>query len=616
MVCVLPALGSISLKVQAPYGYPIGVGDKFYIVYTLTNPKGEPQKPPSIPGGRVNYFTLSSQQSSYTSINGHATQSVTYVYTATCLAEKPGSYTFGPVTAGGETSNKVTYNIVSATDARHQRSQSQGNSAQSQQSSGSTLDPYATARGNQEGPKFIGKGNDKLFLRASLNKTIAYEQEALVYTVKLYSTYSTIKFIGSTEAPKFDGFVIEESDDVSKSLTYERYNGREYATAVIARYIIFPQETGELKIKGNTYTISTDELEYYQDPYYSTMAVRRPIQLNVSPNDLSVSVKPLPTPQPADFSGGVGNFSISSSLPSAALKANQAGSIVYTVTGTGNLQYIHLPDLAEIYPKQIDVAAPEVKVEAKTGALNVSGSVSYDCPFLPLEPGDYTLPDLTLTYFNPSTGKYEKSVATGYRVTVGQGEESAKSQNRGLKSLDTELMPLGKMTFSTVPYIARPLYWLLGYLLPLAVLGAVAWFNRKIIARKADEMGTRSRRAGRTAAKRLRRAARALKANSPDAFYTEMLKALWGYVADKLRIPTSELNRENVAAKLEVAGVSEQLAQEFLTCVDDCEFARYTPSASGLQAMHTLYGRTSENIEALESSFRKIKKTAPSLGHP
>ena len=210
-------------------------------------------------------------------------------------------------------------------------------------------------------PKFIGKGDGNLFLKASVSKSSAYEQEALVYTVKLYTTYDAIKFIGASAAPKFDGFVVEESKAISSQLNYETYNGKTYATAVIARYIIFPQMTGSLKVTGNTYTVAVDQREYYHDPFFGSMSYSTPLQLNVTPNDLSVDVRPLPVPKPADFSGGVGKFSISSSLKSSEFKTNQAAAIVYTVTGSGNLKYVQLPDLQSIYPSEIEIYIPSTK---------------------------------------------------------------------------------------------------------------------------------------------------------------------------------------------------------------------------------------------------------------
>ena len=131
-----------------------------------------------------------------------------------------------------------------------------------------------------------------------------------------------------------------------------------YATAVIARYIIFPQMEGQLKVLGNTYTVSVDE-RVLSRPVLGSMSVAKPLQLNVKPNDLTVNVKSLPKPVPANFSGGVGQFKITSTLPAQNLMSNQAASIVYAVTGTGNLKYVKLPDLNALYPAELGGLQPE-----------------------------------------------------------------------------------------------------------------------------------------------------------------------------------------------------------------------------------------------------------------
>ncbi|MDE6632486.1 MAG: BatD family protein [Muribaculaceae bacterium] len=591
------ASGKFQLSVSTQTGGDdIEVGEQFYVYMKLDNLDGEPSAP-DVPGAVVKYFTLSSQSSSMSSINGKVTRSSSRTYVATCSASKEGSYSLGPFSLDGVSSNKASYKIVkSGTGSLSKLQQRQRQQQQQQQAAASQMPDD-----ENEGPKFIGKGNEKLFLKASVSKSTAYEQEALVYTVKLYSSYAPIKFIGATEAPKFDGFVVEESDETSKSLHYETYNGQEYATAIIARYIIFPQMTGKLTIKGNTYTVSTDEQEYYDDPYFRMLTVRRPIQLNVTPNDLVIDVKALPSPQPADFSGGVGQFSISSSLPSASLKTNQPASIIYEVKGSGNLKYVKLPDLNNLYPKQLEVFSPTTEVNAAAKGVTVSGNVKFDYSFTPLELGQYQIPEVALVYFDPSTGKYEKSVAKGYLVEVDKGALSEKSQTKNRLKFVDSLMPVGKLNVKDqVAYVYTFGYWLC-FIIPAIALFVIIFVYRRHLKSAADIVGTRMRKAGKVAAKRLKKAAACMKSGDRERFYDEMLVALWGYVSAKLNIPTSELNRENVAQRLSEAGASEESINDLLKVLDDCEFAKYAPG-SGEDELKHVYERGTDVINALEDS--------------
>lgn len=594
------AAPGVRLRLDAGYGRnTVSVGQNFYIQIEVVDMNDTPAKPDNIPGSKLLYFGRTGSSSSFTSVNGRTTQSSSYTYTITARAEKEGKYTFGPINVNGHQSNSVSY--VIGKPAPDQSAAQQGQQGHQSRQRDPNADPNT--------PQFIGKGDGNLFLRANVSKTTAYEQEALVYTVKLYSSYSAVKFIGATAAPKFEGFVIEESKDISNQLVYETYQGKQYATAIIARYIIFPQMKGELKVLGNTYTVSVDEAEYYHDAFFGRMAVSRPLQLNVTPNDLKIHVNPLPLPQPADFCGGVGQFKLSSTMPKGNLLTNAASSVKYTVSGTGNLKYVNLPDLNTLYPPEIEVYTPEADVKVNVGSTNVSGSVVYDYSLMPLETGQFTIPTVTISYFNPQTGKYERTSAPGTTVTIGEGKGSAKSQTRLGVAFNPHLMPVvAPLSHKHIPYIYGFPYWLL-YIVPVILLALILFFYRKHLSELSDIAALKSKKAGAVARKRLRKAAAAMKANKPDLFYEEALKAVWGYLGDKLKMPTSELSRDNVTGVLEKAAVDADVIGTVVDIIDECEFARYSP-INKEAGMKPLYDRIAEIIGKIDSGLRRKPSTS------
>ena len=575
----------------------VEVGDMFYIYMEVQDIDARPEVPKSVPGAKVMYFERTGQSSSFSSVNGRTTQSFSYTYTITLRATKEGSFSYGPVTVGGVRSNKVSYHIGA-----------QG--AQGSHAPSGAVPGNSRAGADSDKPKFIGKGDGNLFLRASVSKSSAYEQEALVYTVKLYTTYDAIKFIGASAAPKFDGFVVEESKAISSQLNYETYNGKTYATAVIARYIIFPQMTGSLKVSGNTYTVAVDQREYYHDPFFGSMSYSTPLQLNVTPNDLSVNVKPLPVPKPADFSGGVGKFSITSSLKSSEFKTNQAAAIVYTVSGSGNLKYVQLPDLQSVYPPQIEIYTPTTKQNISAGSSNVSGNVTFDYTFMPLEEGNVIIPEVKLVYFNPETQKYETSVARGYTVNVGKGKSSARSQSRKTVRFNPELLRVNpdKLSVRHVPVIRSFPYWLC-FILPVVILAVALIVYKRYVSMHADIAALNSRRADKLARRRLKRAHDALRKGDVENFYTELLKALWGYLGDKLKMPTSELMRDNIRQVLAEKGIPESVVEDLISLIDEAEFAKYS-SAGGKEGMDAAYSHAIDTINSLEESFKTSKTSS------
>lgn len=600
-VLAMSANAGVRISVSTPYGQGrIGVGDLFYITYVITNSNDAPPNV-SAPGAKLVYMQQQGVSQKMSSFNGQITENVREAtYVATMKAVTEGSYTFGPVQAGGGKSNVVKYTIGKGGSATNSSPDPVDNSANASSQSA-----------NSGAPKFIGKGDSNLFLRASVSSTSAYEQEAIVYTVKLYSSYSMVKFVGATAAPKFDGFVVEESGERANQLTFETYNGKSYATAVIARYVIFPQMTGALKVTGNTYTISVDQRQYYNDPYFGNLSYSTPLQLNVTPNDLVVNVKALPEPKPTDFSGGVGKFSISSKLKSSDFKTNQAASIVYTVQGTGNIKYIQLPDMSVIYPSELEVYTPSSNQNVRVEGSNVSGSVTFDYSFMPLEEGEFTIPDVKLVYFNPATGAYETSVARGYTIHVGKGKPVAGASG-AVRRFDSKLQPVKDSALSRnkIPLVSRFVYWLF-FIIPVVALLLAIVARRRYLNERADMISFYSKKANKIARKRLKKAAVEMHRGNRDKFLDELLHAMWGYIGFKLKMPTSELMRDNIRAVLAEKGIPSDDIVAFIRTIDDAEFAKYS-SADGSDDMMKAYEDAASTINRLEDAFKKISASSKS----
>lgn len=582
--------GSVKISVSPARGKRvIDVGEMFYINIQVEDIDAAPEKPSEVPGARLMYFERTGQSSSFTSVNGKTTQSFSYTYTATMRALKEGNYSFGPISVGGVKSNKLSYSIGSASGVSQNQS-----SATSQTSS-------------SDKPKYIGKGDGNLFLKASVANASPFEQQAVVYTVKLYTTYDAIKFIGASAAPKFDGFVVEESKDISSSLSYETYQGKTYATAIIARYIIYPQMTGKLKITGNTYTMSVDQREYFHDPFFGNMSYATPLQLNVTPNDLTVDVKPLPEPRPIDFSGGVGSFKITSELKSQNLKTNEPASVVYRISGTGNIKYVQMPDLAVIYPAEIEVSSPSTTQNVKVSGSNTSGYISYDYSVMPLEEGTFRIPSVKLVYFNPETRKYESSEAAGFTVQVGRGSGSAKSQTaKRVKFVpDMQNVRVSALSKTHIIFVNQWWYWMI-FILPITVIVVFYAVIRRYNSLHADMVAFKSQRANKIARRRLKRAELEMNKNHSEQFYTELLKALWGYISDKMKMPTSELMRDNIRQTMISKGIPEQETDNFIEIIDEAEFAKYS-SAKAASSMQEIYDRAVALINSIENLLKKNK---------
>lgn len=571
---------NVRLSIDAPDG-KIEVGSTFHISIHAVNTPGEMEVDNYPPGVKVVYKSLSQQ-----TINGETDTQLIW----TCKGVTPGKYSFGPVSVGGKKSNKISYQVVPASGGSKPPSPSNNNNTNA-----SVYDPNS-------GPLFVGKGNEEMFLKAYVNKTTAYEQEAIEYTVKLYTTYGDINFMGAVAAPKFEGFVVEESSDRSTSFVFEDYNGKSYKTAVIAKYIIFPQKAGRLKVIGNTYTVSTDARQYYHDPYYQTITVKRPVQLNVTPNDVIIDVKELPTPVPDNFMGGVGKFRLSSSMPTTHLTTNSAAQYIISIQGEGNIKYLKLPELAPYFPNSFELYTPEISVDAAVEEGTVKGTAKFDYSVVAKETGEFRIPSISFTYFDPDTEEYKTLKTDEKTVEVASGQVSSKSQQS--LTFNNELLPIGKIKKHTDDlYVDSILYWL-WYIVPFLLFVVSLGIYRKYINERSNMVIYRSKNANKMAMKRLAKAYDCIKNNQEEAFYDEMLSALWGYIADKLKIPTSQLNRSNVEEEFSKHNVKESTFLPIIKLIDECEYAKYTPVSRGAN-MRQIYSDAVESLSKVESEYEE-----------
>ena len=94
-----------------------------------------------------------------------------------------------------------------------------------------------------------------------------------------------------------------------------------------------------------------------------------------------------------------------------------------------------------------------------------------------------------------------------------------------------------------------------------------------------------------------------MRRNDSDKFYDELLIALWGYLGDKLKMPTSELMRDNVRQVLVSRGVKEDVIDTFIKIIDDAEFAKYS-SAGGSADLNRSYREAADIINRLENEFK------------
>ena len=565
-------------------------GQQFQLEYTLYNASGKNLKLPDFTGCKVLYQGTSSG-TSVSVVNGKVDRQTTETHVITLRADKEGSYTFAPATisADGRTFSTNTWKLTVLPPDKAGAS-SGGSSSQS---------------GRQ------GSDDTALFIRTVLSKTKVYEQEAILATIKLYTRASGVQ-AESYSFPSFEGFVVQDIDlPQNTSFELENYNGVNYKMAVLKQCLLFPQRTGKITINPGKYEFQVETYQLVNGPF-GPMRVPQGVSRSVSSNATSVEVMPLPGGKPVSFMGGVGNFSLSSSISSTHVKANEAITLKLVIKGSGNLKYLKNPELK--LPNDFDTYDPKVDVSVKASAGGVSGTRTVEYTTIPRFAGTFKIPAVEFSYFDIKSKQYKTLRTEEYEITVDKGAPGSGgktvsnfSNKEDLKLLNQDIhyIKLNKMNLVQSPtmYIDGWADWL-WYIIPALAFIAFVIINRKQAKANANVALMKNRKANKVASKRLKVAGKYLKNHDKEHFYDEVLKAVWGYLSDKLGLPNSELTKDNVAAELEKYGAGAELIAEFNEILSRCEFAQYAPSQSD-EAMDELYTQTVEAIGKMENTVKK-----------
>ena len=575
------------------------VGDQFRLSYTVTTQKVKDFRAPSIKGFDVLMGPSRSEQSSTQIVNGSVSSTSSITFTYILMANTAGEFTVpgASIVADGNQmiSNSVKIKVLPQ-DQNH-------NSSRRNNDNSSSIQPSSNA----------SVSNQDLFITATASKTNVYEQEAFVLTYKIYTRESNLQ-LNNAKLPDFKGFHSQEIEMTTNARwTPEHYKGRNYYTTVYRQFVLFPQQSGKLFIEPAQFQMTVNKPVQSADPFdaffnggNNVIEIKKPI---TTPK-IAINVNPLPAGKPTNFLGGVGEFNISSSINSKELKTNDAITIKLVISGTGNLKLISNPEIK--FPDDFEVYDPKVDNQVRLTKEGLTGNKVIEYLAIPRHAGTYKIPGVSFSYFDIRSKSYKTLNTEDYVINVEKGAGNADqvianfTNKEDLKVLgeDIRYIKQNEVTFQPKGsfFYGSMSYWLF-YIIPALAFILFFIIYRKQAAENANVEKMRTKKANKVAIKPMKLAGKLLSENKKDAFYDEVLKALWGYISDKLNIPVSRLSKDNIEEKLRNHGVSEELIKEFLNALNDCEFARFAPGDEN-QAMDKVYSSSIEVISKMENSIK------------
>ena len=592
------ASSPVSFEASAPL--LVAAGENFRIEFTVNaEPERNSFEAPTFEGFQLIAGPVTSRGSNMYIVNGTMERSEYHTYTYVLQGTAKGKYTIGSAAIAVEgksyRTQPVTIEVVDEGDSQQQSHQG-----------------GAAASGAHSSDKAIG-AND-LLMRMTVNKTDVFKGEPVVASLKLYKRVSLLGSDGA-KFPSFNGFWTQELDSENNMWQRETYDGRIYETLVVREYLLYPQQTGKLRIDPAEMTVVAQIVVPGSsrgfDPFFDqpdVMEVRR----KLTTASVEINVKELPAGAPASFSGAVGRFTMEATPPASNFTANSAATYAVKISGTGNLPFVQAPTLS--LPSSFELYDVKTTESLKNSLQGISGYRQFEYPFIARAEGEYDIPAVEFTYFDPSQLKYvtlsSRELAltidpdtsgglSGAPVIGGVSKEEVKLLGQDIRFI--KLDSAGLRPVRSV-FVGSAGYWTI-LVLMLALFVGVSLYLRKRIKEMQNVTLIRGKRANRVALQRFRAAAKFMEMNSQHGFYEEMLRALWGYMSDKLNIPVANLTKENVREELRKRNISAETIQQFIDIIISCDEAQYSPMASA--QMNEVYAEGVNIISKLESTLKK-----------
>ncbi len=471
----------------------------------------------------------------------------------------------------------------------------------------------AQTQNQQEQSSASAKGtNENIFARSTVNRSKVYQGEQITVIHKVYTRLS-LRGFQEVKFPPYNGFWVQDTPPKQIDLNPENVDGVIYSVADLRKSYLFPQRSGTLEIepvevscvvrqRSNKAPQSVFEQIFgggYEDAVYDLKS--KPVK---------VEVMPLPEEnKPANFSGAVGNYSFKADIDKEQVKANEAVNITIRISGEGNLKLIEAPKIK--FPDDFETFDAKSSDNVTATGGGVKGSRTFEYLVIPRKEGDYTLNDISFSYFDPQKKSYITLPSPEFTIHVEKGKEDSNGQVpvitmkadvktlgtdiRYIKTGDPDLRQKENHFFGSTGFygaIGAPV---------LLFIGLIA-ARRRYIDQNSDLAAVKRRKATAMAKKRLAVAEKHLKADDKSGFYEEVFKALYGYLSDRLTIPVSDLSKESITNALRSRNVSEETCAQLNAQLQDCEFARYAP-ASVTGDLQNVYSQTVSLITLIENEI-------------
>lgn len=370
----------------------IQVGETVQVTYLFTNVKVGQFTPPSFEGFAVSGPMTSS---SMNIINGDVTRSKSVTYVLQGI--RPGVYQIksGKAEVEGKMVKTPAFTITV-----------KGNGAQGNSSSNPSP--------NSSSPS-SGRWQDNIFLRAVADKNTAFAGEQIIVDFQLCTRLDYLPE-EITKLPVFNGFLMEEMqvpDNEKESFT--TINGRQFLVQTFKRFAIFANQEGDKTIEGLTLR-GTVYLPGDPSAFPGSLLNQAdPKVIDLTTKPLKIKIKPLPV-APESFKGAVGKYDVQYYYDKNQLAAGEPLQLKIYLEGIGNIKMISPPEIQ--LPESVEIYDPKIREEIEPKGKILKGAKEFVYTLVPEEEGDFEIPSIEISFFDPETGTYYNKNIPAQSLTI------------------------------------------------------------------------------------------------------------------------------------------------------------------------------------------------------
>ena len=531
----------------------LGINERLQIEFSM-NEDGDNFTPPSFENFKV--VGGPSQSISNSWINGERTYSKTYTYFL--APKKRGKINVGQASIEIEgviyKTSPIEINVTAAVDI--------------------PKDP--------NDPQYLA--SESIDLVAEVSKTDPYLNEAISVVYKLYIAENTgVRNWNEIDKPRYNDFWSQNIDVKELKVQEGIYKGENYRYVVLKKTVLFPQKTGELSLEPLTLDVSVEVPSNRRDIFGRRMMTT--VNRTVTAGKRKINVKPLPQQgQPENFSGAVGEFNFKAETSKNTLMASEAFNLKLEINGNGNLMLFELPE--PTLPASLEVYDPEHSENIKTSLSGAKGSILDNYTIITNESGQYPIPPISFSFFNPKTKSYKTIESNRIVITANRNPNDFKnnldntsqdniSKNEPKDSKFSSIYTSTKLeSIQKDDFFKSILFWLL-FITPLFFIPAIIIYTKIKGKRAMDFEGNKIKKNRKLAKKYLSEAKKNI--GNKESFYEALERALHSYLKAKLKIKTFDLSKDKIKSLLNNNSISNSNIDVFIKLLESCDFARYTP---------------------------------------